>query len=100
MQYAPPHCRQNRQNKFERGARAACKNRNIAGVRTMAAARNRAFHEHRATRLNQSAEPDDFAIIGCAHFEPNLARAHDLKKAVRALGHGSAGRGRWQAGDD
>ena len=100
MQYAASHRCQNRQNIFERSTRAASENRDIAGVGAVTAAGDGAFHKHRAARFDERAESDDFTIIGGAHFQPHLPRAHHLQKAIFALGHGRTGGRRWQAGDD
>ena len=83
----PAHRLEQRQDLVEALARAAGEDRDIAGIGAVAAARNRAFHEHRATRFNQRAKANNLFIVGRAHFHPDLAGAHNLKEAIFAFSH-------------
>ena len=100
VQNTTSHCCQNRQDKFERSARATGKNCDIASIGAVTAAGDRAFHKHGAARLDQGPKPDDFTIIGGAHFKPYLPLAHDLQKAIFAFGNSRTGGRRRKAGDD
>ena len=100
MQDTPAHGGEHRQHRFKCRARAAGENGDIAGFRAVASARHRAFHEQGAARLHQDAQTDHLGVIGGAHFQPDLPRAHRRQKAIGALCHGAAGGGRGQAGDD
>jgi tRNA-binding EMAP/Myf-like protein len=64
VQHATAECGEHRKHAFKAFARAGGKNRDIAGIGAVAAARNRAFHEEAAAGFDQRAEAQDFCIYG------------------------------------
>jgi hypothetical protein len=82
---------------IHRRARPAREDRDVAGIRPVATARDGAFHRQTARRLDQRAEAQDLFGVGGGHLHPCLAGPH-MRQHLRH--HGVGGGGGGQAGDD
>ena len=100
MQDPAAHGGQQREDALERRTLAAGEDRDVAGIRAMAAAGDRTVDRLAAERAHLLSQAADLRLVGGRHLHPDPSLAHRREEAVPGLQHRRRRGGGGEAGDD